>query len=122
MSVALSMPVVDARDVDASDAHDRDVACFSVHGLADAGLVGRVVDVFAKRGWVPMAIHAVTIPAQSSLDADEMVIDLQCRCVSGDHPDMPNGIDYLTRTIAARLRSLPMVQAVYASPRFRASV
>ncbi len=100
---------------------DDGVACFSVHALADPGVIGRVVDLFAKRGWVPLSVHAVLVAAQSPLDGDEMVIDLQCRCLPVPNPDMPITMDRVVDSVAAKLRTLPLVQAVYASPRFRAS-
>lgn len=118
MSVTLSPPFA-AAHTDHHASHD-DIACFSVHGQADPGLIGRVVDVFAKRGWTPLSMHVVTIPAQSSLDADEMVIDLQCRYLPSAQPELDMGMERLTGSIASRLRTVPLVQAVYASQRLRA--
>jgi len=105
-----------------TDNSDDGVACFSVHAQADAGVIGRVVDVFAKRGWVPISVHAIMIAAQTPLDGDEMVIDLQCRCQPVYHTDMPVTMERLVDSIAAKLRTLPLVGAVYASPRFRANI
>ncbi len=50
----------------------RPTACFSVHAAAEAGLMPRVVELFAKRGLVPSSWI-------SRVSGGELTIDVQMR-------------------------------------------
>ena len=50
-----------------------DVACFSVLGEADPGLMPRVMQLFSKRGLVPARWHA----SRQGDTGEELVIDVQ---------------------------------------------
>jgi acetolactate synthase small subunit len=52
-------------------------ACFSVHAEAEAGVMPRVLELFAKRGMVPTSWH-------SRVAAGELTIDLQMRGLDGE--------------------------------------
>lgn len=76
-------------------------ACFSVHGVADASAMSRVLEVFAKRGLVPTRWHSTV----GGPDGDELQIDLQVL-----------GLDHaLTERLAQSLRQLVCVQSVLTS-------
>lgn len=60
-------------------------ACFSVHGMAEPGLMPRVVELFAKRGLVPSSWisrvvgREITIDVQmAGLDADSAHYIARC--------------------------------------------
>ncbi len=73
-------------------------ACFSIQAIADAGLMPRVLQLFAKRGLVPTSWH-------SRVSGPELTIDVQMRELPpavGDH-------------IAAALRQIVGVEVVLVS-------
>ena len=76
-------------------------ACFSVHALADPGVMPRVLELFAKRGLVPSAWHSCT----TGTDPAELMIDIQMRGLGRD------AMDY----IAACLRQITFVEVVLTS-------
>lgn len=73
-------------------------ACFSVHALAEAGVMPRVLELFSKRGLVPSAWHSAT----HGTDQAELTIDIQMRGLERDR------MDYL----AACLRQIAYVEVV----------
>ena len=76
-------------------------ACFSVHARAEAGVMPRVLELFAKRGLVPSSWRSATSgPGQSLL-----TIDIRMRGLKGEV------MDYL----AACLRQIVDVEAVLTS-------
>ncbi|GAB6051767.1 hypothetical protein JCM17960_05870 [Magnetospira thiophila] len=56
---------------------DVPTACFSVHASAEAGVMSRVMEVFAKRGMVPTTWYSTLRTAHS----DDLQIDVQIRNV-----------------------------------------
>jgi acetolactate synthase small subunit len=76
-------------------------ACFSVHALADPGVMPRVLELFAKRGLVPSAWHSWTTGTEQA----ELTIDIQMRRLGRD------AMDY----IAACLRQITFVEVVLTS-------
>ncbi|NNE86248.1 MAG: hypothetical protein HKN28_19970 [Alphaproteobacteria bacterium] len=67
-------------------------ACFSVHGVADPGLLPRVIGLWAKRGLVPTRCHS----AVCGQGDNELYIDLEM-------PEL--GVDLATQ-IAGELRQI----------------
>ncbi|NKB48299.1 MAG: hypothetical protein GKS02_02930 [Alphaproteobacteria bacterium] len=55
-------------------------ACFSVHGVADPGLMPRVAGLWAKRGLVPTRWHSAVCGA----DDREVYIDIEMPSLSAD--------------------------------------
>lgn len=55
-------------------------ACFSVHGVADPGLLPRVVGLWAKRGLTPARWHS----AVCGRDDSELYIDIELPGLSTD--------------------------------------
>lgn len=78
-------------------------ACFSVHAHADAGVMPRVLELFAKRGLVP----SVWRSAICGTDRAELAIDIQMRGLDRD----------VMNYIAACLRQIPLVEVVLTSER-----
>jgi len=76
-------------------------ACFSVHARAEPGVMPRVLELFAKRGFVPSSLHSTT----SGVDDDELTIDIQMRGMPEDLADF----------IAARLRQMADIETVLTS-------
>ena len=76
-------------------------ACFSVHAYADPGVMPRVLELFAKRGLVPSAMHSLT----TGTDRSDLTIDIQMRGLGRD------AVDY----IAACLRQITFVEVVLTS-------
>jgi acetolactate synthase small subunit len=76
-------------------------ACFSIHARAEAGVMPRVLELFAKRGLVPSFWRSAT----SGPDQSRLTIDIRMRGLKGEM------IDY----IAACLRQIVDVEAVLTS-------
>jgi len=85
----------------AADDHLPATACFSVHAHAEPGVMPRVLELFAKRGFVPSAWHSST----SGTDEAELTIDIQMRGLGRD----------VTDYIAACLRQIAFVEVVLTS-------
>lgn len=49
------------------------IACFAVHAPTDPSLMPRVIDIFARRGLVPLSWHSILC----GMDGEETQIDLQ---------------------------------------------
>lgn len=79
-------------------------ACFSVHGRAEAGVMPRVLELFAKRGLVPSAWRSETLGPDQSM----LTIDIQMRGLGRDT------MDYM----AACLRQIVFVDVVLTSQRY----
>jgi acetolactate synthase small subunit len=76
-------------------------ACFSVHAAAEAGVMPRVLELFAKRGLVPTSWHSNAI-------GRELTIDIQV-----------NGLDRdLAHYVAACLRQIAYVDIVLTSEKY----
>ena len=99
---ALSAPAIEPRPYDSAT-----TACFSIQASADPGLMGRVLELFAKRGLVPSSWHSRV----GGLREDELVIDLQMQGM------VRREADY----VAACLRQIPMVDCVLTSERYSAA-
>ena len=82
-------------------------ACFSVHAHAEAGVMPRVLELFAKRGLVPSAWHSTVC----GTDRAELTIDIQMRGLGRDL------MDY----IAACMRQIAYVEVVLTSEKLGAS-
>ena len=76
-------------------------ACFSVHGVADPGLLPRVVELWAKRGLTPTRWHSAVCGAGDR----ELYIDIEMPGLSGD----------LAAQIACELRQIWGVSQVLMS-------
>jgi acetolactate synthase small subunit len=76
-------------------------ACFSVQAGAEAGVMPRVLELFAKRGLVPSSWRSATSGPDQSL----LTIDIRMRGLGGE------AMDY----IAACLRQIVHVEAVLTS-------
>jgi acetolactate synthase small subunit len=76
-------------------------ACFSVQARAEAGVMPRVLELFAKRGLVPSSWRSATSGPEQSL----LTIDIRMRGLGGE------AMDY----IAACLRQIVYVEAVLTS-------
>ena len=76
-------------------------ACFSVHARAGAGVMPRVLELFAKRGLVPSSWRSATSGPDQSL----LTIDIRMRGLQGELADY----------IAACLRQIVDVEAVLTS-------
>jgi acetolactate synthase small subunit len=76
-------------------------ACFSVHARAEAGVMPRVLELFAKRGLVPSAWRSAVCGPGHSL----LTIEIRMRGLGRE------GMDY----IAACLRQIVFVEAVLTS-------
>jgi acetolactate synthase small subunit len=76
-------------------------ACFSVHARAEAGVMPRVLELFAKRGLVPSSWRSATSGPHQSL----LTIDIRMHGLEGEV------IDY----IASCLRQIVDVEAVLTS-------
>jgi acetolactate synthase small subunit len=76
-------------------------ACFSVQARAEAGVMPRVLELFAKRGLVPSSWRSATSGPDQSL----LTIDIRMRGLGGE------AMDY----IAACLRQIVCVEAVLTS-------
>jgi acetolactate synthase regulatory subunit len=50
----------------------RPTQCFSVQALADPGTLPRVVEVFAKRGLVPIRVHA----SRATTPKEDLIVDV----------------------------------------------
>ncbi len=79
---------------------DSSVACFAVRACADAGVLSRVVELFAKRGLVPKSVHARL--AGVGEDAS-LLIDVQ---IDGIELDLAERIADALRQIVAVERVL----------------
>ena len=84
-----------------ADADFPATACFSVHARAEAGVMPRVLELFAKRGLVPSSWRSATSGPDQSL----LTIDIRMRGLEGEI------MDY----IAACLRQIVDVEAVLTS-------
>jgi len=98
---AFPSPVGTVRPSPAAD--PRPVACFAVHAVADPGVLPRVVEQFAKRGWVPSSLEA-------RVSGGEIAIDLQMPGLGRDDAAL----------VAAALRAIVGVQAVLTAERLAA--
>jgi len=78
-----------------------EVWCFSVQAEPSAGLMPRLIELFAKRNLVPTRWHSQLV----SLPAPEIAIDLQMAGIDGD----------LARYIASCMRQVVGVSAVLIS-------
>ena len=78
-------------------------ACFSVQARAEPGVMPRVLEHFAKRGFVPTLWRSST----SGADQSKLTIDIQMRGLGRET------IDY----IAACLRQIVFVEVVLTSQR-----
>jgi acetolactate synthase small subunit len=78
-------------------------ACFSVQARAEPGVMPRVLEHFAKRGFVPSSWQSST----SGADQSKLTIDIQMRGLGRET------IDY----IAACLRQIVFVEVVLTSQR-----
>jgi len=77
------------------------ICCYSIHGHADPGLMLRLLELFAKRGVVPSAVHAIQTPEA------ELVVDLQV-----------SGLPVMTgELIAESMRQIPLVTQVFFAER-----
>jgi acetolactate synthase small subunit len=76
-------------------------ACFSVHARAEPGVMPRVLEHFAKRGFVPSLWQSST----SGADQSKLTIDIQMRGLGRET------VDY----IAACLRQIVFVEVVLTS-------
>ena len=76
-------------------------ACFSVHGVADPGLLPRIVGLWAKRGLTPTRWHS----AVRGPGGGELYIDLEMTAMSGE----------LAAQIATELRQIWGVSQVLMS-------
>ena len=74
------------------------VASFFVHARAEPGVMPRVLELFAKRGLVPLAFHG----RASGPEDTELTIDIQMPGLDRDT------VDY----IAACMRQIASVEAV----------
>ena len=94
----------DRDDLTRSDAADNGAAaalcCFFINGIPDPGLLPRLLQLVAKRGLMPSALHAVQVMGEDSEPA--IVVDL--------HPD---GLPVMTgELIAETMRQIPGVTGV----------
>ncbi|HEY2539221.1 MAG TPA: hypothetical protein VGI28_06960 [Stellaceae bacterium] len=87
-SVAASFPDTDLADF----------ACFSVHAHAEAGVMPRVLELFAKRGLVPSFWHS----AVCASDRSKLTIEIRIAGLGRE----------ITEYIAACLRQMASVEAV----------
>jgi len=79
-------------------------ACFAVHARATPGALPRILETFAKRGWIPSSVEARLVSG-----GEELAADIQ----------MP-GLDRDTAMlVAANLRSIVDVQSVLTTQRIR---
>jgi hypothetical protein len=76
-------------------------ACFSVRAHAEPGVMPRILELFAKRGFVPSVWQSAT----SGTEEAELTIDIQMRGLGRDP------MDYL----AACLRQITYVEVVLTS-------
>jgi hypothetical protein len=82
----------------AAEASLSDTAYFSVHALAEPGVMPRILELFAKRGLVPSLWHSAVAEA----DPAGLTIDIQMRGLGRD----------ITDYIAVCLRQIASVEAV----------
>ena len=87
-----------------SNADFPSTACFSVHARAEAGVMPRVLELFAKRGLVPSLWRSATSGPDQSL----LTIDIRMRGLKGEV------MDY----IAACLRQIVFVDVVLTSQQY----
>ncbi|CCQ72441.1 hypothetical protein [Magnetospira sp. QH-2] len=73
-------------------------ACFSVHAVADAGVMPRVMEAFAKRGLVPTTWYSTV----RNVQRDDLQIDIQVRDMHHDQREK----------LAAALRRIVGVEVV----------
>jgi acetolactate synthase small subunit len=78
-------------------------ACFSVHARAEPGVMPRVLEHFAKRGFVPSLWQS----SISGADQSKLTIDIQMRGLGRETSDY----------IAACLRQIVFVEIVLTSQR-----
>ena len=90
-----------SRSPEPSPSRSPSTACFAVHAEAEAGVMPRVLELFAKRGLVPTRWHSVV----SGPNLDQLHMDVQI-------DDLP---DAVFDRIAACLRELPLVDVVLTS-------
>jgi acetolactate synthase small subunit len=89
------MPPVAASATETSLSH---TAYFSVHALAEPGVMPRILELFAKRGLVPSLWHS----AVAAADPGRLTIEIQMRGLGRE----------ITDYIAACLRQIVSVDAV----------
>ena len=82
------------------------VSCYAVEGAADAGLLPRVLELFAKRGLVPDRC----VMQRHGRDGEHLLIDLQVAGFDAQAAD----------NVARALRQIPLVTAVLTSDKLRA--
>jgi acetolactate synthase small subunit len=80
------------------DAAFADFACFSVHALAEPGVMPRVLELFAKRGLVPSVWHS----AVCASDQSRLTIEIRMGGIGRE----------ISEYIAACLRQIASVEAV----------
>jgi acetolactate synthase regulatory subunit len=61
-----------------------DVHCFAVAADPSPGLLPRVLDLIAKRGLVPLRVHAALEGTPRTPDAEVMTVDLQVAGLDAD--------------------------------------
>lgn len=72
-------PAADGRHHHHHQAPRSETACFTMCADADPGMLGRLLEGFAKRGLTPERVHA-----QLSADGEILDLDLQVRGLDGD--------------------------------------
>jgi acetolactate synthase small subunit len=89
-----------------AEANLPETACFSVHALAEPGVMPRVLELFAKRGLVPTLWHS----AVSGADQARLTIEIQMSGLGRE----------ITEYIACCLRQIASVDSVLTLCRGRA--
>lgn len=82
----------------APDTTFADFACFSVHALAEPGVMPRVLELFAKRGLVPTFWHSTVCAS----DQSRLTIEIRMSGIGRE----------ISEYIAACLRQITSVEAV----------
>lgn len=62
----------------------RDVHCFAVAADPSPGLLPRVLELIAKRGLVPLRVHAVLEGKPRTPDAEVLTVDVQVAGLDAD--------------------------------------
>ena len=76
-------------------------ACFSISAISDPCVLPRVLEVFAKLGWMPDTLHSITAGENS----EEQHIDLQMKDMTAHQSEQ----------MARSLRQIIMVNTVLTS-------
>jgi len=67
-----------------SNSVPRDVHCFAVAADPSPGLLPRVLELIAKRGLVPLRVHATLEGTPRTPDAEVMTVDMQVAGLDAD--------------------------------------